>query len=123
MRGQSFATAAIWITFAILIGSLLSSPTGAMARAGDAAMFGITLTLALAATISTIAIWTAAHIDNRRDANASHMARGLPVSKSKRRDADRVQRLIASLDDEDIYELESILLGRDAETHDQSQSS
>jgi hypothetical protein len=123
MKGYAFATAAIWITFAILVGSLLTTPTGAIAHAGDAAIFGITLALALAAAISTIVIWATVLMDQRRNIEAAHMAQGLPINKAKRQHADRIERLIASLDDEDIYELEARLLDRNTQTHEQNQSS
>lgn len=111
---HSLATMVIWIVFASLVGGLLTASTGAIANADGIYLFSIVLVLAVAAGISTVMIWASAITETRRDQAASHLARGLPLAKAKNRDtqADRIERLIATLNDQDIYELEARLLAR-----------
>jgi hypothetical protein len=112
MNGRIVATVAIWMFLAILSSVILTTSTGAVSH-NAAAAFGAVLVLAIAAAISTMTIW----LTTLRDPAHQDSAR---LSKAKRSGRDRIERLIASLDDEDIYELEARLLARDedAARHD-----
>jgi hypothetical protein len=103
------ATLTIWIVFATVVGVALSSATGPLNNANGGEITGIVAIMAAAATISTIAVWTAARQDSTSQSRAIPVARG---KKIKRAERDRVERLIESLDDDDIYDLEALLLSR-----------
>jgi hypothetical protein len=106
------ATLTIWVVFATVMGVTLSSPTGPLNNANGGEITGIVAVMAAAATISTIAVWTTGKRDESRDSREIPIARGKP----KRIERDRVERLIESLDDDEIYDLEALLLSR----HDES---
>ncbi|MBN1965854.1 MAG: hypothetical protein JW910_14475 [Anaerolineae bacterium] len=102
------ATLVIWIAFAALTGTLLTSPTGAVANTTNSgALFGIVLVLAVAATVSTGAIWASGR--QRGESTESRFA------KAKRARPRRIEDLVNSLEDDEVYELESLLLARDDE--------
>ena len=103
------ATLTIWVVFATVMGVALSSPTGPLNNADGGQITGIVAIMAAAATISTIAVWTAARQDSTARNRAIPVARG---KKIKRVERDRVERLIESLDDDEIYDLEALLLSR-----------
>ena len=111
------ATLIIWIALAAVVGPILTSSTGAITRANDGTLFGIVAVMAIAAVISTLAIWiggTRASADHQQE--ETHFARG--KNKRLRKDRlghDRIARLIETLDDEDIYDLEALLLARDSD--------
>jgi hypothetical protein len=102
------ATLTIWVVFAAVMGVALSSPTGPLNNANGGEITGIVAIMAAAATISTIAVWAAARHDNVSQSRSIPVARGKP----KRVEQDRVERLIESLDDDEIYDLEALLLSR-----------
>jgi hypothetical protein len=99
------ATLIIWVMFTILVGVVLTSATSAVVMAGSGvAVVMVTLVLAMAAVISTVAVWFGGReqVESRPH-----------LTKSKRSQRERIARLVDSLDDDDIYELETLLLGRD----------
>lgn len=108
-RARLAATLAIWIAFAIITASTLTSPTGAIAQASGVELFGIVLTMAIAAMVSTVAVWAVGWRATAADQDTASAAR----SKPKRVGRDRVERLIEDLDDDEIYDLEALLLARD----------
>ncbi|NLE52632.1 MAG: hypothetical protein GX613_14640 [Chloroflexi bacterium] len=100
------ATLLIWTMFTVIIIALMTSVTGAIANVSEAAAFGIVLVIALAAAISTAAVWSGTHSDDDES-----MARSL--AKSKRRRSRRAEDILESLGDEEIYDLEALLLARE----------
>lgn len=102
------ATLVIWSAFTIIIGII-----GAMLVTGDAeldtggtvALLIILLALIAAVTGSTQSVWGARFADD-----ADQQARR---AKDKRTGRSRAERLIEALDDDEIYDLESLLLSRD----------
>jgi hypothetical protein len=113
------ATLTIWIVFATVMGVTLSSPTGPLNNANGGEITGIVAIMAAAATISTVVIWYGAKREESRESSAAHIARG----KIKRIERDRVGRLIESLDDNEIYDLEALLLARHEESAQRDQGS
>jgi hypothetical protein len=113
------STLTIWVVFATVMGVTLSSPTGPLNNADGGQITGIVAIMAAAATISTIAVWTAARQDSAPSSRAIPVARG----KAKRVERDRVERLIDSLDDDEIYDLEALLLSRREDSGAQERSS
>jgi hypothetical protein len=111
MISRMIATAVIWIATISATITLLTSPTGAISHSEGAVAFGIVLVLASVAAISTVSVWFGAREPHSRP------ARNIPVAKAKRLQRDRIERLIDSLDDDDIYELQARLLAeREEET-------
>ncbi|MBN2305899.1 MAG: hypothetical protein JXQ72_15555 [Anaerolineae bacterium] len=104
---RMIATLVIWIAMAALIGGLLTTPTGAIANAEGAVLFGIVMVMAIAGVISTGMVWFAGTRGQRLDT--------VQRSKAKRHTSNRVERLIEALDDDEIYDLEALLLARDQE--------
>jgi hypothetical protein len=100
------ATLVIWVLFATIVGVTLTSSEGALARMRGGEVIIIVAILAIAASVITENIWKFA---NREQDQAARVA----VGKTKRAGQDRVRRLIESLDDEEIYDLESLLLARE----------
>jgi hypothetical protein len=110
-----FATLVIWIGFTIITATIGTSATGPFATDSGAAVFGVVLVLALSAMISTLAVWLGRGGAVQED--SSH------VAKAKRQSRDRIERLVASLDDDDVYELEALLLAaREDKTERQGRS-
>jgi len=64
----------------------------------------LVLFLSIAAAISTVGVWMGAQ---------SHPGDDSLRSKGKRAPSRRVERLVAELDDDEIYDLEALLLARD----------
>jgi len=105
------ATLLIWSGFTAITISLLTSVTGAITRASGAEVFGIVLVIALAAAISTAAVWTGT------PGYTSGADRAL--AKAKRRRPRSAEDVLNSLDDEEIYELEALLLAREDRSRQQ----
>lgn len=105
------ATLLIWSCFTAITIALLTSVTGAIARASGVELFGIVLVIALAAAISTAAVWTGT------PGYTGGADRAL--AKAKRRRPRRAEDLLDSLDDEEIYELEALLLAREDQARQQ----
>jgi hypothetical protein len=113
------ATLTIWVVFASVMGVALSTPTGPLNNANGGELTGIIAIMAAAATISTIAVWAAARQDSASRSREIPVARG----KIKRVERDRVSRLVDSLDDDEIYDLEALLLSRHEESGTQERPS
>jgi hypothetical protein len=107
-RERLITTAIIWVALLVFLGNIFTSPTSSIGSQSGVA-FGITFVMAIAATLSTIVIWVAGggHEENRREETRT--------GKSKRQDPNRVRRLMDDLSDDEIYELESMLLGQQQE--------
>jgi len=103
------ATLIIWLAFTVTMAVLLTTPTGAIAEADGATVFGIVLIMAVAALVSTVAVWAAT-----RDKGAELQSR----SKAKRSGGSRIERLVETLDDDEIYDLEALLLARDEQARE-----
>lgn len=103
MAGRILATAIIWIAITIILATSLTSAVGPMSNVNSGAVFGITLVLAITAGISTLAIWMSGEHNQKQDE---------AYSKTKRTHPNRVRRLVESLSDDEIYELESMLLNQ-----------
>src|SRR3972149_6548605 len=97
------ATAIIWIALTIILATALSSVSGPISNVNSGAVFGITLVLAVTALISTLAVWMSGEQQGHSESR---------VAKAKRTQPDRVRRLVESLNDDEIYELESMLLNQ-----------
>ncbi len=107
--GRAFVTLVIWIGVFSVIGTTFTSVTGPIANVGSSSLLGLAAILMIGAGVSTAAIWK----------ESSAPAQDTRASKFKRAQPSRVQKLISELDDEEVYELETLLLARD----DQQQSS
>jgi membrane protein implicated in regulation of membrane protease activity len=105
-KTRLIATLVIWIGFTIMTSTLLTSVTGPIATANGAAVFGIVLVLAMVALLSTLVVWVGGH-------SYQEVERESRIAKAKRTNRNRVERLIESLDDDEIYDLEALLLSRD----------
>lgn len=103
-QGRAAATIAIWMIFAVLLGSLLTSSTGAIANASGGNVLAVVIVLSIAAAGSTIAIWES----GKESTSESRIP-----SKAKRTRRQRIERLMDSLEDDEIYELQSLLLARE----------
>lgn len=101
------ATLTIWVVFATVMGVTMTNATGPIANANGGEITGIVALMAAAATISTVAIWYGTNRPETRDSSVN-VARG----KIKRVERDRVGRLIDTLDEDEIYDLEALLLAR-----------
>lgn len=100
MRERAITTSIIWIALAVSIDQILNSinefTSGGM-QFGLLVMMGI---LAIAAAGATVAIWQNAAASERHAASAS-------AEKAKRDGREvRIQRLLESMDDEDLDLLE-----------------
>jgi hypothetical protein len=100
------ATLIIWLAFALVMGVvglvlILSKVDFNLMIA--ALVFGIVAIMAAAVTSSTGSIW-GSHRETDRE---------LDATKSKRTSRARIERLVESLDDDEVYELEVLLLDRD----------
>jgi hypothetical protein len=106
--GRLLLTFSIWIGLLILTGSLLTSPTGAIAQANSATVLGVTLVLGGVAALMTLIIWVGGNWQARAEAESVS-------GKRKRPQHSRIERLLADLNDDEVYELEALLLGHEGE--------
>ncbi len=106
--GRLLLTFSIWLGLLILIGSLLTSPTGAIAQANSATVLDVTLVLGGVAALMTLIIWVSGSEQARAEAESAS-------SKRKRPQHSRIERLLADLNDDEVYELEALLLGHKGE--------
>ncbi len=115
MRDSSrvFATLIIWVALASLLGGLLTTPTGAITNADGVEVFGIVLVLTIAGVFSTGMVWFAGRGDQHVSSSSA---------KAKNRRSNRAERLIQSLDDDEIYDLEALLLARDNQSNQQAKT-
>ena len=107
------ATVIIWIGFVGLTVSALTSPTGAIANANGAAIVGMMAVMAAAELAVTYAVWHGG-FGSSQDTKALAQARARLKQKRRGR---RVEDLIESLEDDEIYELEALLLAQHRDEH------
>ncbi|NLX10333.1 MAG: hypothetical protein GXY36_11810 [Chloroflexi bacterium] len=106
------ATLIVWVVLAAILGIMLTSPTGAVSEASGDVIFGVVAVLAAAASISTLAIWFGVRDTPQPQ---SHLAKG------KRGDQRQtVRQILNTLEDDEVYELESLLLAQEDEARQQS---
>ena len=101
-------TLIIWIGFATTVSIVFTSVAGPMSHASEASLIVIAGIFAMMAMISTLAVWFGG---GQATGEPYHEAGA--YRKAKRVGSDRIRRLIESLDDDDIYDLEALLLARD----------
>jgi hypothetical protein len=95
------ATIVIWTAFTVIMSLLVLIGSDAASTIGGAIMlFTLAMTLIVGVTLTTTAIWKAG-------------AESGTASNKSKRDYRRVDRLIADLDEDEIYELESRLMARE----------
>lgn len=111
-------TLTIWVVFASVMGVALTSSSGPLNNANGGEITGVVAIMAFAATVSTVAVWVSGKRYETPESDAAHIARG----KIKRLEHDRVGRLIESLNDDEIYDLEALLLARHDESAPRNQS-
>ncbi|HVO71685.1 MAG TPA: hypothetical protein VMT24_16665 [Aggregatilineaceae bacterium] len=103
------ATLIIWLVFALvmgIVGAVLVFSNVAFDLLTAALIFGIVVIMATAVASSTSTIW-GSHRETDRE---------LDAAKAKRTARARIERLVESLDDDEVYELEALLLDRDEKT-------
>ncbi len=104
-------TVVIWIAFTIIMGLIMAALVISRPEMNPpeiGALLIIVIGLMMTVSESTKSIWSA----RSNDTEDKETAR---LAKSKRAGRSRIERLIAELDDEDIYDLEALLLARDAD--------
>jgi flagellar motor component MotA len=102
------ATLIIWAAFTIIIGiigAMLVTAEAVLDTGGTVALLIILLALLAVVGSSTQAVWGARSADD-----ADEQTRR---AKDKRTGRSRMERLIEALDDDEIYDLESLLLSRE----------
>ena len=105
---RGIITLLIWVGFLLMTGTMLTTPTGAVATVDGGALFGIMAVSGLVAIVMTFAVWNGGFRDPNTERDLALSGRG---SKPKRvGQHDRIERLLATLDDDDVYELEALLL-------------
>lgn len=99
-------TGIIWTAFTIIMGIIAAavSTSDSISDLGGLIIMVIVLSLTIGVTLSTRAVWRAP----ANDADEQ-------TFKLKRNDPRRIERLIDNLDDDDIYDLETLLLARERE--------
>lgn len=104
------ATGIIWTAFTLIMGFIVAmvSTTGMLTDIKGTIIFTIVLVVAVSATLSTRAVWHASGAESDEQ-----------TFKLKRSDPRRIERLIEKLDDDDIYDLETLLLAREREADSQ----
>lgn len=112
------ATTIIWGVFIAVAGVTLSSVTGPVATMNGGEIIGMMAIFMAGAIAMTYAIWHNGFTVGRAESYESSRER---LSKLKRSGRDRVERLIDDLDDDEIYRLEELLLGRDQEARQREQ--
>lgn len=107
--GRLILTSLIWGGLLILTGSLLTSPTGAIAQANSGTVLDVVLVLGVVAAVMTLIVWVGSwQAQAEMDAeNTGGKRKHLPRS--------RVEQLLTDLNDDEVYELKALLLGHDGE--------
>jgi hypothetical protein len=103
-----YATLAIWFAFMIMTTAIFVASDVANSADPNTAVF-IALILALAASVSTVAVWISGIFGGSRPA----VRDDADFAKRKRVDSDRLARLVHGLDDDELDELEMLLLARE----------
>ncbi len=101
-----WATIAIWTALMVILGVFLTLADMSYIGGGNATT--IVITLALTAALSTWAVWI-------RAGGTTVQSEQHDLSKAKRLDPRRVERLIEALDEDEIVELETLLLAREGD--------
>ena len=98
------ATGIIWTAFTIIMGIIAAtvSTSDSISDVGGLIILAIVLCLTVGVTLSTRAVWQASGAESDEQ-----------TFKLKRSDPRRIERLIETLDDDDIYDLETLLLARE----------
>ncbi len=109
-------TATIWGAMIAVIGVVLVSTTGPASRMNGGEIIGLVAIFMAGAIATTYAVWHGGFNIGRAEAYHASRAR---LNKPKRAGRDRVERLIEDLEDDEIYRLEELLLGRDQERETQ----
>jgi hypothetical protein len=112
-----YATLAIWFAF-MAVTIVIFTASDAVSNAEPNTAVFIALIFALAASVSTVAVWISGIFGGSRGAaERSDASR----AKRKRVDPDILARLVEGLNDEELDELEMLLIAReetDAARHD-----
>ncbi|MBN2305898.1 MAG: hypothetical protein JXQ72_15550 [Anaerolineae bacterium] len=103
-------TLLIWVFCTGIIITSMVMDSGAIARVSDDTLLTIITITAVAATLSTVAVWLGGHGSQPVSSDASR-------AKTKRHAPNRIERLIEALDDDEIYDLEALLLAREDQGH------
>jgi hypothetical protein len=112
-----YATLAIWLAFMVMTTVILVASDAVSNAEPNTAVF-IALIFAMAAAISTAAVWISGMFGGSRQAAARADANR---AKRKRVDPDMLARLVGGLNDDELNELEMLLIAReeiDAVRHD-----
>jgi hypothetical protein len=104
MTARLIATIAIWLGFVTIMIAMLDMTSTRFQSGMDFSVIAITLILSGTVALSTFGIWIGARTPSEASA---------ALAKSKRVHRTRVDRLIETLDDDEIYELEARLLARE----------
>jgi len=107
---RMITTAIIWIAFTIIMGIIAAAlifTNAELDTIGIGALLAIVIGLMVTVANSTMAIWEFKPEEEK--------AEDTRRAKSKNIERSRVERLIAELDDDEIYDLEALLLARDGD--------
>jgi hypothetical protein len=101
------ATAAIWAGTTTIIVTLFAMQSAQSLRPfSEPMLFALVVVIIAGAVSATRAVWQAVREIAAQEKAAS-------TAKAKRSHRNRIERLIESLDDEDIYDLETLLQNRE----------
>ena len=105
------ATLVIWTLFTTIVGVVLTSPVSVFAGGNADDALGFASIMALAAVFSTFSVWFdwQSAIETRRNAKTYSKSKR---EATRRHDRRRIERLIDTLDEDEIYDLEALLLDR-----------
>ena len=107
---RMIATAVIWSAFTIIMGLIAAAlifTNAELDTIGIGALLAIVIGLMMTVANSTMAIWGFKPEETEDDK--------VRRAKSKNIERNRVERLIADLDDDEIYDLEALLLAHDGD--------
>ena len=102
------ATTFIWGAFAGMMIAILVSSTGPMVHASGFTVMMVTGMLTAAASVGTYAVWNSGQAPDGSGYGAT-------VNKAKRIRPTRMSDLIQTLNDDEVYELEELLLSHENE--------
>ena len=109
------ATTIIWGAFIAVTGVTMSTATGPVSRMNGGEIIGLMAVLMLGAMATTYAVWHSGF--QRGHINDTHSAQ--TAGKAKRSRHDRIARLLAELEDDEVYDLEALILAREEEARHQ----
>lgn len=108
--GRLILTSLIWGGLLILTGSLLTSPTGAIAQANSGTVLDVVLVLGVVAAAMTLIVWVGGSWQAQAEMDAESTG-----GKRKHLPRSRVEQLLTDLNDDEVYELKALLLGHNGE--------